>query len=264
MTRSLLPPDARPDAASVRSACPDLNEPAALTRVAGAGSTDSPRRTALTTMACSAALAGLAPVGAGWIGLLATGINPAHAQAVEGKDFRAVSPPAPTDAPTGRIEVVEFFWYGCPHCHSLEPALKDWVRRLPADVVFRKVHVPWQVQAHQQLFFTLESLNLTEAHNDKVFAAIHTDRNKLDKPEAMADLLARHGVDRKQFLDAYASFGVRTRTQRATQLAAAYKIEGVPTFGVAGRFVTSPSMTGSNGAALQMVDALVGRIRKGG
>jgi len=237
-----------------------------MTRLSQSSSftTDASRRTALTTLARSAVAAATTPAAAALAVALAGGSSAAQAQAVEGKDFRAVSPPAPTDAPAGRIEVVEFFWYGCPHCHSLEPALKEWARRLPADVVFRKVHVPWQVQAHQQLFFTLESLNLTEAHNDKVFAAIHNDRNKLDKPEAMADLLARHGVDRKQFLDAYASFGVRTRTQRATQLAAAYKIEGVPTFGVAGRFVTSPSMTGSNGAALQMVDALVGRVRKGG
>lgn len=181
----------------------------------------------------------------------------------EGFEFRSVKPAAPTDAPAGKIEVVEFFWYGCPHCHSLEPAVKDWSKRLPADVIFRKVHVPWQVQAHQQLFFTLESLGLNDAQNDRVFSAIHTDRLKLDTPEAMADLLARNGVDRKQFVDAYGSFGVRTRVQRATQLAAAYKIDGVPTFGIAGRFVTSPSMTGSNGAALKMVDTLIDRVRKG-
>lgn len=222
------------------------------------------RRAVLKTLTRTAAVAAATPVAA-TLGLsLAAGSDAAQAQAVEGKEFRSVAPPAPTDAPAGRIEVVEFFWYGCPHCHSLEPALKEWVRRLPADVAFRKAHVPWQVQAHQQLFFTLESLNLAEAHNDKVFAAIHNERNRLDKPEAMADLLVPHGVDRKQFLDAYASFGVRTRAQRATQLAAAYKIDGVPTFGIAGRFVTSPSMTGSNGAALQMVDALIARVRKGG
>jgi len=181
----------------------------------------------------------------------------------DGFEFKSIKPPAPVDAPAGKIEVVEFFWYGCPHCNALEPAVKDWAKRLPADVTFRKVHVPWQVQAHQQLFFTLESMGLTDSLNDKVFAAIHTDRLKLDTPEAMADLLAKHGVDRKQFLDAYGSFGVRTRVQRATQLAAAYKIDGVPTFGIAGRFMTSPSMTGSNGAALKMVDTLIDRVRKG-
>lgn len=223
-----------------------------------------PRRSVLKTLSRTALAAAGRPIAASLGIVVAGGNGLAHAQAVEGKEFRSVSPLAPTDAPAGRIEVVEFFWYGCPHCHSLEPAVKEWARRLPADVVFRKAHVPWQVPAHQQLFFALESLNLADVHNDKVFAAIHNDRNRLDKPEAMADLLARHGVDRKQFLDAFASFGVRTRAQRATQLAAAYKIDGVPAFGVAGRFVTSPSMAGSNGAALQMVDALVARVRKGG
>ena len=182
----------------------------------------------------------------------------------EGTEFRSVKPQAPTDAPAGRIEVVEFFWYGCPHCHSLEPALKEWLKRLPPDVAFRKVHVPWQVQAHQQLFFTLETMNQADAQNERVFAAIHGERNKLDTPEAMADLLSKHGVDRKQFLDTYASFGVRTRMQRATQLAAAYRIDGVPTFGVAGRWVTSPSMVGSNAGALKVVEQLVDRARKGG
>jgi len=181
----------------------------------------------------------------------------------EGNEFRSVKPAAPTDAPPGKVEVIEFFWYGCPHCYSLEPALVDWKRRLPADVEFRKVHVPWQVQAHQQLFFTLETLDKAAALNDRVFAAIHVDRNRLDTPEAMADLVSKHGVDRKQFLDTYGSFGVRTRMQRATQLAAAYRIDGVPTFGVAGRYVTAPSMAGSNAGALRMVELLVDRVRKG-
>jgi thiol:disulfide interchange protein DsbA len=180
-----------------------------------------------------------------------------------GIDYKVLDAPQPVEV-AGKIEVMEFFWYGCPHCAALEPAIKDWARQLPADVVFRKVHVPWQVQAHQQLFFTLETLGQADALGNKVFAAIHTDRSKLDTPEAMADLLAKSGVDRKQFIDTYNSFGVRTKMQRASQLAAAYKIDGVPTLAVAGKFITSPSMTGSNAAALKMVDTLVDRVRKGG
>ena len=182
----------------------------------------------------------------------------------EGHEFVAVRPPAPTDASPGRIEVIEFFWYGCPHCASFEPLLKEWVPRLPADVAFRKVHVPWQVQAHQQLFYTLEALGATATMNDKVFAAIHVDKNRLDTPEAMADLFARNGGDRAKFLETYGSFGLRARVQRATQLAAAYKVDGVPMLGVAGRFLTSPSMVGSNAGALKVVEALVDRVRKGG
>jgi thiol:disulfide interchange protein DsbA len=182
----------------------------------------------------------------------------------EGFEYKAVKPAAPVDAPAGKIEVVEFFWYGCPHCNSLEPALKDWAKKLPADVAFRKVHVPWQVKAHQQLFYTLDTMGQADALNDKVFAAIHSERNRLDTPEAMADLVAKHGVDRKQFLDTYASFGVQTKMQRATQLAAAYKVDGVPMIGVAGKYLTAPSMVGSNAAALKMADQLIDRVRKGG
>jgi thiol:disulfide interchange protein DsbA len=193
---------------------------------------------------------------------MATGAS-AQGGSGEGFEFKSVKPAVPTDAPAGKIEVVEFFWYGCPHCYSLEPVLKDWLKRAPADVAFRKVHVPWAVQAHQQLYFTLETLNKAEALNDKVFAAIHGERQKLDTPEAMADLVSRNGVDRKQFLDTYASFGVRTRMQRANQLAAGYKIDGVPAFGVAGKWMTAPSMTGSNAGALKVVDSLIERARKG-
>lgn len=193
-------------------------------------------------------------------------VSPALAQqrgTGEGHEFVSVKPPAPTDAPAGKIDVVEFFWYGCPHCYSLEPDLKAWVAKLPADVAFRKVHVPWQVQAHQQLYYTLETMGLAETLNDKVFAAIHVDKNRLDQPEAMADLVAKNGGDRARFLETYKSFGLRARVQRGTQLAAAYKIDGVPMIGVAGRFLTAPSMVGSNAGALKVADALIDRVRKG-
>jgi protein dithiol oxidoreductase (disulfide-forming) len=206
-------------------------------------------------------------VSAGAVALLGTTTGTAIAQQpaapAEGREFRSVKPPQPTEAPDGKVEVVEFFWYGCPHCNSLEPILKEWVGRLPDHVVFRKVHVPFGLAAHQQLFYTLQALGKAEALNERVFAAIHEQRQRLDKPEDMADFVARHGIDRKQFLDTYGSFGVRTRMQRATQLAAGYKIDGVPSFGVNGKYVTAPSMVGSNAAALRMIELLVERERKG-
>jgi protein dithiol oxidoreductase (disulfide-forming) len=183
---------------------------------------------------------------------------------VEGAEYRPVSPPQPTEAPPGKVEVVEFFWYGCPHCNALEPVMKDWLKRQPDHVSFRKVHVPFAVVAHQQLFYTLQALGKADALNDSVFAAIHNEKQRLDRPEAMADFVAKHGVDRKQFLDTYASFGVRTRMQRASQLAAGYRIEGVPAFGVNGRYLTAPSMVGSSAGALRVVESLVEREHKGG
>jgi thiol-disulfide isomerase/thioredoxin len=123
----------------------------------------SARRAAVATLG-QAALLGLIPA-----------LNPSAVLAQggtgEGFEFKSVKPAAPVDAAAGKIEVVEFFWYGCPHCHQLEPALKDWVKRLPADVSFRKVHVPWQVQAHQQLFFTLDGMGLADSMSDSAACA---------------------------------------------------------------------------------------------
>jgi len=179
--------------------------------------------------------------------------------------YRPVNPPQSTDAP-GKIEVLEFFWYGCPHCNALEPALKEWVKKLPPDVAFRKVHVglgPSWV-AHQQLFYTLEAMGRTAELNDKVFGALHVERVALDKPDRMADYLGKLGVDRKQFLDTYESFAVRTRMRKASQMAEAYQLDGVPAMGVNGKWFTSPSMAGGNAQVLAVLDQLIERERKGG
>jgi protein dithiol oxidoreductase (disulfide-forming) len=179
----------------------------------------------------------------------------------EGVEYRLVKPQIVMDD-AKKIEVVEFFWYGCPHCNAIEPSVVDWAKRLPADVVFKKVHVPFREVKHQQLFFTLEALGLTESLTPKVFAAIHVDKNPLDKPELMTALLEKSGLDKKKFMDAYAGFTVQTRMRKATQLASAYGVDGVPAFGVNGKFYTAPSMAGSNGAALRLLDTLIAQERK--
>ena len=198
---------------------------------------------------------------------LALGVPLANAQSGprEGTEFRAVKPEQGTES-AGKIEVLEFFWYGCPHCNSFDPAIKDWAKRLPADVAFRKVHVAlgpsWA--AHQQLFYTLESLGKDEALGEAIFAAIHNDRLPLNRPDDMADFVAKRGVDRKQFLDTYASFTVRTRLRKATAMAQAYGVDGVPSLAVNGRWYTAPSMAGGNAQALRVIDFLVDRERKRG
>jgi len=193
------------------------------------------------------------------------GAGTAFAQAgalQEGSAYRAVKPAQPV-AVSGKIEVLEFFWYGCPHCFSLEPGLRDWVKKLPADVAFRKVHVAlgpaWE--PHQQLFYTLEALGKT-ALDEKVFTALHVERITLDKPDRMADFLAKHGVDRKAFLDTYDSFAVRTRKQKATQQARAWGLDGVPALAVNGKYFTAPSMAKGNAQSLQVVEYLLDLERK--
>lgn len=180
----------------------------------------------------------------------------------EGMEFRAVNPPQSTDTP-GKIEVLEFFWYGCPHCNALEPALKEWLARQAPDVAFRKVHVglgPSWV-AHQQLFYTLEAMGRTGELNERVFAAIHVEQNPLDRPERMADFVAKYGVDRKQFLETFESFAVKTRMRKAGTMAEAYRLDGVPALAVNGRWFTSPSMAGGT-QVFRVLDALIERERK--
>ncbi|MCL4743986.1 MAG: thiol:disulfide interchange protein DsbA/DsbL [Burkholderiaceae bacterium] len=198
---------------------------------------------------------------------LAIGVPFARAQPAprEGTEFRAVKPEQSTES-QAKIEVLEFFWYGCPHCNSLEPAIRDWAKRLPGDVSFRKVHVglgPSWV-AHQQLFYTLESMNKDAELGDAIFAAIHNDRQPLNKPDDMADFVAKRGVDRKQFLDTWASFTVRTRVRKATAMAQSYGVDGVPAMAVNGRWYTAPSMAGGNTQALRVIDYLIERERKRG
>ncbi len=180
----------------------------------------------------------------------------------EGRDYRLVRPPQSTEAPAGKIEVIEFFWYGCPHCNSLEPLLTDWVKKLPADVAFRRIHVPFGDRRHQQLHYTLEALGKADALGDRIFHAIHVDNDRLDTVDRMTALLSRFGVDRKQFVDAWESFAVRTKMRRAAQVSEAYGVDGVPAMAVNGKYYTSPSMAGSNQGALRVMDWLIAQERR--
>jgi thiol:disulfide interchange protein DsbA len=184
---------------------------------------------------------------------------------VEGTHYVRLTPPVATGAP-GRIEVIEFFWYGCPHCNAFEPALDAWARALPADVAFRRVPVAFTAAwaPHQRIFYALESLDLLETMHRKVFYAIHVQRQRLDKPADIVAFMARNGVDPARFTQAYDSFTVQTKVTQATQLANAYKIDGVPAIGVQGRYYTSGSLAGTNERALRVADYLIDRIRKGG
>lgn len=184
----------------------------------------------------------------------------AQTEPVAGRDFRAVNPAQPVEAPAGRVEVLEFFAYWCPHCHSLEPELADWKKRQPPEVVFRREHVSFRETRIQQLHYALVALGKADELSARVFSAIHVDRVRLEAPQKMAEVL---GLDPKQFTEVYDSFSVRTRARRGAQISEAYAIEGVPAIAVAGKYLTAPSMAGSNAAALRVVDWLVARERKG-
>ncbi len=198
-------------------------------------------------------------------GLIASGAAGAQGGPVEGTHYVRLSQPLPV--PThGKLEVVEFFWYGCPHCNEFEPALEAWTKTLPADVLFRRAPVAFRPEphgTHQRLYFAIEAMGLIPALHRKVFYAVHNERQMLDKPADISAFVSKNGVDGAKFLDVFNSFSVQTKARQAHQLSEAYKIDGVPALGVQGRFYTSGSLAGSNDRALAVVDHLLKRLRSG-
>lgn len=183
---------------------------------------------------------------------------------VAGTDYAVLETIAPVEAPAGKIEVVEFFWYNCMHCNAFEPILSEWAKKLPKDVTFRRVPVAFNASfaPQQRLYYALEAMGLLEKVHPKVFAAIHVDKLNLSKGEAITEWIGKNGVDTAKFLVQYNSFGVVTKAQKASQLQNAFKVEGVPALGVAGRFYTDGTMARSMERALLVVQSLLDDIRK--
>jgi len=183
----------------------------------------------------------------------------------EGFDYRVLPITQPIDA-KGKVEVIEFFWYGCPHCYEFEPELKGWIKRQNKDVVFKKVPIAFreELMPHSQLFYALETLGKGDALNDKVMFAMHRENKRLLNENESADWVAAQGVDRNTFLAAYRSFAVLSKARAANQLGNAYRIDGVPTVAVQGKYITSPSIAGSRAKAVNIMDFLVNKVRKDG
>lgn len=188
----------------------------------------------------------------------------AQERPVEGKQYAKVSPRQPTrDA--NQIEVVEFFAYSCEHCFLFEPVLEAWHKRLPAGVTLRRVPVAFRevpFAMHQKLFFAIEQLGLVERLHGKVFTAIHMGKQRLDKPEGIAEFAKKNGVDPSRLMDAANSFAVAAKAKQANALATGYGVQGTPSLGVDGRWLTSGSMTGSNERALAVAEFLIGEARR--
>jgi thiol:disulfide interchange protein DsbA len=182
---------------------------------------------------------------------------------VEGKDYARLAQPIAMPA-TGKVEVVEFFGYWCPHCHAFEPLLDTWARKLPANVTFRRVPVAFSApqEPYQRIFLALEAMGQLDAMHRKVFTAIHVQKQRLDKDADIVALMTANGIDGAKFTETFKSFTVASKAKQARQLAEAYRIDGVPTIGVHGRYFTSPSMTGDHEKALRVADFLIQRVGK--
>ncbi|HYB49790.1 MAG TPA: thiol:disulfide interchange protein DsbA/DsbL [Burkholderiaceae bacterium] len=184
----------------------------------------------------------------------------------EGLDYLVVLNPQPTEPP-GKIEVLDFFWYGCPHCYAFLPDLEAWRKRQPADVAFHHVPVDFGVpgrDAHSKIFYALQALNRVDDMHVKVFDAFHQRHLRLLDRDEIADFMAASGIPREKWLAAYDSFTVASLVNRAHQTVQAYGIDGTPTLACDGRFLTSPSIVQShtNTGALAVLDYLIERTRR--
>ena len=190
----------------------------------------------------------------------------AHAQAgfQEGLEYIALDKRVSTDAPAGKIEVIEFFWYSCPHCNAFEPALEAWIKKLPNDVVVKRVPVAFRddFEPQQRLFYALDTMGKIPEMHAKVFYAIHAEKLTLANFEAISAWAQKQGLDKAKFEAAYQSFGAASKSKKAKLLQDQYKVQGVPALGIAGRFYTSGALTQTMEKALQVADFLIAEVRK--
>ena len=182
-----------------------------------------------------------------------------------GKDYITLERPVATEAGTGKIEVLEFFWYSCPHCNVFEPAFEQWAKNAPKDVVVRRVPVAFREDfvPQQRLYYTLEAMNLVEKMHIKVFNAIHGEKLMLNSEATVLAWAEKQGIDKAKFAETYKSFGVAAKAKRAVQLQNDFKIEGVPSLGVAGRYYIDGTLAGNMDRALKVAEALIAQTRQG-
>lgn len=190
-------------------------------------------------------------------------LSSARADIVEGKDYTVLATPQPTqDGNT--IEVLEFFWYGCPHCNSLHPHLKTWLMNIPKDVSFR--YVPATLRANwvaaAKIFYTIEAIGKTDVLHDKVYDAVHRDKIDINNESVLFDWVEKQGIDRKKFEDTHRSFSVQNQVARSTQLSRQYQLTGVPALVINGKYITSGKMGGTPQDTIRTLEALIEKIRK--
>lgn len=204
---------------------------------------------------------------AGALGALALGLPGlalAQRKFEAGKDYKTLDKRVPVDAPPGKIEVTEFFWYSCPHCNAFEPKLVAWSKRLPPDVVLRRVPVAFRDDfvPQQRLFYTLEAMGKLDELHQKVFDAVHKQRQPTDREDSILKFAEANGLDRAKFQELYNSFAISAKARRATQLQNAYQVEGVPALGIAGLYYLDGEVAGGMDRGLQVVDYLIGTERR--
>jgi thiol:disulfide interchange protein DsbA len=199
--------------------------------------------------------------------VLAISVAGAHAAEPwkQGTHYTMLKAPQPV-ASAGKIEVIEFFWYGCPHCNSIEPFVETWAAKLPRDVTFRREHVVWpgrpDIEAHARIFLVLKSMGLDAKYQQAVFDATFKEKLDMRRKEVAVEWAGKHGLDKAKFASLYDSFAINGQLEQSRQLAKIYNVQDVPNIIVNGRWVTSPGHIGKeDGTVLQVVDELIVRER---
>ena len=178
----------------------------------------------------------------------------------EGIEYIRIKPPVPTNS-GNKVEVVEMFWYGCPHCYQFEPKVNAWKKNLPANVEF--IHIPavfpnrpsWEL--HARAYYAAELLGILDKLHTPLFDAMHKENKKLNSKEALAKFAAKHGADKNEFYETMDSFGVSMKVNRAIDLTQRYGIDGVPTMVIDGKYRTTASLTNGQAGMLKVVDFLI-------
>jgi protein dithiol oxidoreductase (disulfide-forming) len=188
----------------------------------------------------------------------------------EGVNYTRLVPAQPTAAPAGQVEVLEFFWYACPHCYGMDPLVESWKKTKPAYITFSRVHVMWNDnhRALARLYYTLESMGKADQLHSDIFKAIHVDNNPLvgsneaETERIQSAFVSKHGVSSADFDKAYTSFAVETALQRADELVQRYRVDGVPRFIVNGKYIVDVGTAGSPEKLIALVDDLAAQEHK--
>lgn len=172
--------------------------------------------------------------------------------------YERVVPPQPTTT-ENKIEVVELFWYGCPHCNSLEPYVERWLKKMPANVQFVRIPTIFRPgwEAHARAYYTAEILGVLDKTHKAMFEAIHAKKQRLDTEQALMKFFAEHGVSQKDFKRVFKSFAVEAKIRRAKDMSQRYGIRGVPALIVNGKYRTNKSLAGNNASIFKVVNHLV-------
>lgn len=187
----------------------------------------------------------------------------ADMEVIEGKDYTRLNNPQPTRSGE-KIEVLEFFWYGCPHCYQLHPHVKTWLKNIPEDVVFH--YQPTIFRANwipaAKLFYAMEAIDATDKLHDKTYDAIHRDKININNEPELFSWVEKQGVDRKKFIQAYQSFGIQNQVARSTQMTRQYQLTGVPALVINGKYLTSGKMGGTPEDTIKVLNKLIDKVRQ--